>query len=76
LFSIGPAKRSDETAELEVAAFAGKTVHTWIAFVSGSAVANSCYCGSVIVQKSKRQIHMQENKGFCKWYDGASFSKT
>lgn len=54
VYSIGPAIRSNETAVLKLPAFSGKLVHAWMTFISGSQVANSCYCGSVTIQNADR----------------------
>lgn len=50
-YSIGPALRSDKQATLSVQSFKGKTVHTWLAFISASDkhTSRSVYTGSVLV---------------------------
>jgi hypothetical protein len=51
VYSTNTAMRSNELATLNLAAFHGKTVHTYIGFMSanGKEVANSIYTGEVVV---------------------------
>ena len=51
VYSITSATRSAETVSIEVAAFNGYTVHTWIGFLSDDwkLVANSVYTGQLVI---------------------------
>ncbi len=51
LYTSSGADRSEETASFDVSAFAGKTVQTWIGFLSdsGKDVATSIYTGELTV---------------------------
>jgi hypothetical protein len=51
IYTTAGAKRSETAATLDVRAFSGKTVETWLAFItaSGKDVAPSMYTGKVIV---------------------------
>ena len=51
IYTTAGAKRSEAAATLDVRAFSGKTVETWLAFISdkGKDVAPSVYTGKVIV---------------------------
>jgi hypothetical protein len=51
VYSSNTAMRSNELATLNLSAFHGKTVHTYIGFMSanGKEVANSIYTGEVVV---------------------------
>jgi hypothetical protein len=51
VYTIGPALRSGATANLPVPGYRGKTVHTWLSFISANdkLVATSVYTGSILV---------------------------
>jgi hypothetical protein len=51
LYSTDAADRSEEAASFDASEFVGKTVQTWIAFISesGKDVATSIYTGEVLV---------------------------
>jgi hypothetical protein len=51
VYTIGPALRSEATANLAVPGYRGKTVHTWLSFISANDrfVATSVYTGSILV---------------------------
>jgi Family of unknown function (DUF6266) len=51
VYNTAAADRSEGTATINAAAFAGHTVHTWIGFISedGQLVATSTYTGKMIV---------------------------
>jgi hypothetical protein len=50
-YTIGPKMRSDAQATLAVQNYKGKTVHTWLAFISdsGKHTSPSVYTGSILV---------------------------
>jgi hypothetical protein len=51
IYSIGPAVRSATQATLALQSFKGKTVHSWLAFISadGKKTSPSAYMGSILV---------------------------
>jgi hypothetical protein len=52
-WAVGPAMRKDRNAVLDLPAFRGKQIHAWMTFISRSDVANSAYCGSIVVPGRK-----------------------
>jgi hypothetical protein len=67
-YSFGPATRCDAKAVLHVPAFRGKLVHSWITFISKAGVADSVYCGSLIVRatKPRNKNSADQVKAVCK----------
>jgi len=52
IYTIGEALREDEFVELDVSAYMGQTLHTWIIFRSGNCkyISNSEYTGAFVVE--------------------------
>ena len=51
VYNVNAAARNAETAELDVTTFSGKTVQTWMSFISadGNEVSDSLFTGEVVV---------------------------
>lgn len=64
-WTVGPAIRSDGKAVLALPEFQGKEMHAWMTFISRTDVAQSAYCGSVVVSTGKRRKASPASEGAC-----------